>query len=190
MTASSCAAALRWIVFSSSPVRPPWNMIRCSDWGIGAFLSRLTCGWLAVAVFSCTSTTASPQPSVSAAAAPAAAPSSLPHDCVDVGNRSVVRSGDFVAGPFDGYIQELRKNPGGPAKLWWQPDHPGRDTLEIAGTRLDGRETYSEVLPPEQMASGSQGPFFPDGPRLPTLGRWRLVVTHGTNNWGCFELIA
>ncbi|MCA9720835.1 MAG: GNAT family N-acetyltransferase, partial [Gemmatimonadetes bacterium] len=105
-------------------------------------------------------------------------------------DRDVVRSGDFVAGPFAWYNEVWHQGYG---KMWWQPSEmpPVAPTLIVRATRLDapaeGRvyET-SEVAQPSgpRESAWTRIRFYPTGIRLPTVGRWLLVATAG-NNWGC-----
>lgn len=110
--------------------------------------------------------------------------------CVDA-DANVVRSGDFVAGPFEFYNEIWRQGYG---KLWWRPSEmtPHPPLLIVQATRLD-QVADSRVFEASDVASPS-GPkeneatrikFYPTGFRLPSLGRWMMVATAG-NNWGCF----
>jgi len=102
-----------------------------------------------------------------------------------------VRSGDFIAGPFESYNDVWKQGYG---KLWWHPSEmtPKRPLLVVQATRLD-EQAESRVFESSDIAWPS-GPneseatslkFYPTGIRLPSLGRWMLVATAG-NNWGCF----
>ncbi|MDX2260088.1 MAG: hypothetical protein SFU84_00145 [Gemmatimonadales bacterium] len=106
-------------------------------------------------------------------------------------NSQAVRSGDFIAGPFETYNDVWKQGYG---KLWWHPSEmtPKPPLLVVQATRLD-EQAESRVFESSDIAWPS-GPkeseatslkFYPTGIRLPSLGRWMLVATAG-NNWGCF----
>ncbi len=112
--------------------------------------------------------------------------------CVDT-ERGAMRSGDFVAGPFDLYNGVWRQGYG---KLWWHPNEmpPEAPVLVVQAIRLDepadglvfeAKQVAGQSGPTESGATGTR--FYPTGIRLPTVGRWMLVATAG-NNWGCFIL--
>jgi hypothetical protein len=121
--------------------------------------------------------------------------------CVDVGTNHEVRSGEFVAGPFDLFPDmrlkalEWGRNGG---KLWFIPRHipprypPPADSasLLVRATRLDrsagSRERSWSIW---SRAQGSKPPvlFFATNPPLTSSGRWMVVATAGPN-WGCFVL--
>ncbi|MEZ4587172.1 MAG: hypothetical protein R2909_12285 [Gemmatimonadales bacterium] len=123
--------------------------------------------------------------------------------CVDVGLETVVRSGEFVAGPFTGYVDLWQ---GGGAKLWWHPTSlpPGAalgtgPPLTVHAVRLDSA-AGAVVFERPTLAQTTGGPpnsplrklgktpsvlFYPSAFRLPTPGLWMLVARAG-RNWGCF----
>jgi hypothetical protein len=121
--------------------------------------------------------------------------------CVDVGTNHEVRSGEFVAGPFDLFPDmrlkalEWGRNGG---KLWFIPRHipprypPPADSasLLVRATRLDrsadSRERSWSIW---SRSLGSKPPvlFFATNPPLTSSGRWMVVATAGPN-WGCFVL--
>jgi len=105
-------------------------------------------------------------------------------------DRDVVRSGDFIAGPFAWYNDAWHQGTG---KMWCQPSEmpPEAPTLIVRATRLDA-PAEGRVFETSDVAQPS-GPgdsawtrirFYPTGIRLLTVGRWLLVATAG-NNWGC-----
>jgi hypothetical protein len=108
----------------------------------------------------------------------------------------VVRSGDFVVGPFTLYPDIWHQ---GYAKLWWHPTTlPEGATLGtgpplmVTAVRLDStvppvvfeRATLARTIPePRGVRRGVL--FYPSGFRLPMPGSWLLVARAG-RNWGCF----
>jgi hypothetical protein len=119
-------------------------------------------------------------------------PGSRERRCVNT-DADAMRSGDFVAGPFDWYNGAWRQGYG---KIWWHPDEmpSERPVLIVQAARLD--EPAESRVYEATFVSWPSGPneseatsikFYPTGIRLPTVGRWMMVVTAG-NNWGCFVL--
>ena len=130
--------------------------------------------------------------------------------CVDVepgvAETGAWRSGDFVAGSFDVYLEERPKdfvyN-----KLWWSPAYNRPDLLAgvtVRAVRLDapGPGPSTEIFFLDQVAWGAGSAeatptplpegvhpdyFYPSGLELPTGGHWMLVATMGPN-WGCFVI--
>jgi hypothetical protein len=123
--------------------------------------------------------------------------------CVDVGKHPAVRSGDFVAGPFQERIfmagSEKRK-------LWWSPRQmPATPLLQLRATRIGSPDvvasfTFGQTARPVALADvqafkDGTGPrpvptgpsFFPTQVHFPQAGNWLVVVTSG-DNWGCFIL--
>ena len=111
--------------------------------------------------------------------------------CVDVnrnldavGRDGALRSGEFVAGPFDSYI--IHWTPTNEGKLWWAPLHtdlmPGVRVEAILLDNPSVRRTYEF-----STVGHADDAFYPSGILLPKSGTWRLVVTSGPD-WGCFEL--
>ena len=123
--------------------------------------------------------------------------------CVSVGAHDVVRSGDFVVGPFSAYPMVWQQ---GFAKLWWIPmQTPAAaavgtgPSLVVYAVRIDStimpvvveRETLARPVRrlPEQLPVGrsvQQPLFYPSSFRLPTAGEWMLVAQAGAN-WGWFR---
>jgi hypothetical protein len=112
--------------------------------------------------------------------------------CVDVNGINIVRSGDFIAGPFASYSEEWR---GGYGKIWWKPSFVGEPhaTLSVTAARLDtiavGRvfEQSDLAYPTDEWRKRVGAQFYPSGFRVPSTGRWLLVASAG-GNWGCFIL--
>ena len=111
--------------------------------------------------------------------------------CVDVnrnlgamGRDGALRSGEFVAGPFDSYI--IHWTPYNEGKLWWAPLHtdlmPGVRVEAILLDEPSVRHTFEF-----STVGHTDGAFYPSGILLPKSGTWRLLVTSGPD-WGCFEL--
>jgi hypothetical protein len=110
--------------------------------------------------------------------------------CVDVDKMNIVRSGDFVAGPFSSYNDEWR---GGYGKIWWQPAVVAAPSapLTVSAARLDAvaetrvfeQPTLAYTIDHSGKRTGAQ--FYPSGFRVPSRGRWLLVASAG-ENWGCF----
>ena len=113
--------------------------------------------------------------------------------CVETGKESRASSGDFVAGPFQGYI--LRDKTYG-RKTWWAPRQRPATPLRLRGTLIGSpdvvvNDTFTQTTRP--VARTGPGPemfvvgpsFFPTWVRFPRGGKWLVVVTSG-DNWGCF----
>jgi hypothetical protein len=116
-------------------------------------------------------------------------PGTVERKCVDVERHEVVRSGEFVAGPFRLYKEQwrpdLRPNEG---KLWWVPLHQDQMRwLTVRAFSLDN-PAMNRFYDFGTVASNREGDqFYPSGIPLPVAGRWRLVATSGPD-WGCFDL--
>ena len=108
--------------------------------------------------------------------------------CVDVGNDTDVRSGEFVAGNFREYVRQWEPDmPDGRGKLYWIPLHPDKmRSLTVRAILLD-HPTITETYHFNVIGWTENGPFYPSGIPLPRAGTWRLVATSGPD-WGCFEL--
>jgi hypothetical protein len=108
--------------------------------------------------------------------------------CVEVRNRTDVRSGDFVVGNFvsfarywDGTYEQ--------SKLYYIPLHPDdMSPLEVTATRLETEPPLTVPLrfdwAPSWTAFGA--PFYVSGTVLPERGSRRLEAVAGRNR-GCFE---
>lgn len=117
-------------------------------------------------------------------------PGSSDDRCVVVGNRRDVRSGGFVAGPFDTARKTFGKGePGRPAgtiRVYWVPLHsepmPGLTvTAELLGTNV--RHTFTQ----DAVADADQWRFYDTALKLQRPGRWRLTGESGEDR-GCFEV--
>ena len=129
--------------------------------------------------------------------------------CVDVqpgvSESGAWRSGDFVAGHFDVFLEERPKNPRY-SKLWWSPVHNRPDLLAgvtVRAVRLDELEDarstrvfHFEIVAWPESPDATSTPlpkdeypdyFYPSGLELPSGGHWMLVATMGPN-WGCFVI--
>jgi hypothetical protein len=114
--------------------------------------------------------------------------------CVATDDHEVVRSGDFVAGPFVSYRRHWRfEQRSDVGKLYWEP----KDDRRVARIRLIVKAvpTGAESEPSSSWRFGGDGfaattaqgrAFYPSGLHLPHRGRWRLTATAGTQ-WGCFD---
>jgi hypothetical protein len=93
-----------------------------------------------------------------------------------------IRSGDFVAGPFNIYPEQWRQV--GEGKVWWQPLHVPYPApqLTVRATLLDN----PSVTRAERHTERTPG-FYPSSLKLPSAGRWLLIATAGPD-WGCFLL--
>jgi hypothetical protein len=117
-------------------------------------------------------------------------PGSAARRCVQVKNRSAVRSNSFIVGNFRSYIRYWDGTMNN-SKLAYTPLYPEQTAppLAVNAEPLDGQPAGPWVV------SGGNGyawamngmPFYATGTLLPHRGRWRLVATAG-RNWGCFEL--
>jgi hypothetical protein len=116
-------------------------------------------------------------------------PGSPRNRCLDVKDRTDVRSGEFVVGNFasfarywDGTYEQ--------SKLYYIPLHPdAMAPLEVTATRLVTEPPLTVPLrfdwAPSWTAFGA--PFYVSGTVLPERGHWRLEAVAGRNR-GCFEL--
>jgi hypothetical protein len=113
---------------------------------------------------------------------------STERECVDVADRSNVRSGTFVVGNFASYRQYWSGTLD-TSKLYYVPMNPtGHPPLVVTAQSLDDPTDTVSPLQQAGEAWGADGDFFyATGTVLPHRGRWRLTVTAGTN-WGCFDL--
>lgn len=114
-------------------------------------------------------------------------PGTAERECIAAGNYTSLRSGEFVAGNFRGYIEQWKPNLQ-QGKLWWVPLHSqSMRSLTVKAILLDDPKvsrTYGQSL----VAEGEDGTLgYATNIPLPTHGTWRLVVTSGPD-WGCFEL--
>jgi hypothetical protein len=117
-------------------------------------------------------------------------PGSAARRCVQVKNRSSVRSHSFSVGNFRSYISAwdgTMEN----SKLAYIPLYPDQPAppLAISAHPLDGQPADPPILEGgTDYAWALNGiPFYATGTLLPHRGRWRLVATAG-RNWGCFDL--
>jgi hypothetical protein len=118
-------------------------------------------------------------------------PGTSTRSCVDATGQTDLRSGEIVAGNFAAFADDMRSRRG--SKLYWIPLHqqlldvtnrqPTR--LLVWGKRLDGAESYFQEHSVVATSGGEL--FFPTGPKLPTLGRWRLMAATGPD-WACFDI--
>jgi hypothetical protein len=105
--------------------------------------------------------------------------------CVEVEGASIVRSGEFSAGPFAFYPMFLRGSDR--AALRWSPlfiDDPLRDTVVVRGTRLD-RSLPDQEWVRRGVTAGSAGSYTFHTIQHLSPGRWMFVARRGPN-WGCF----
>jgi hypothetical protein len=118
-------------------------------------------------------------------------PGSSAHRCVQVRNRSSVRSNSFIVGNFRSYIRfwdGTLEN----SKLAYTPLSPEQTAppLAVSAEPLDGQSPDPVVVTrgTDDYAWAMNGvPFYATGTLLAHRGRWRLVATAG-RNWGCFDL--
>ncbi|MDQ5822981.1 MAG: hypothetical protein M3441_02080 [Chloroflexota bacterium] len=116
-------------------------------------------------------------------------PGAAQRTCVDVAKYDIARSGEFVAGNFQLFIQQWRPNlPERQGKIWWVPLHQDQmQQLTVKVIRHEDLATIVRVHSFSTIAENEQGSFYPSGIALPSAGRWRLVATSGPN-WGCFDV--
>jgi hypothetical protein len=143
-----------------------------------------------------------PIPSASAVAAPkgleldpiswrevwTTTPGSDSRECVDVADRTNVRSATFVVGNFASYRQYWQGTLD-TSKLYYVPlDPTGHPPPVVTAQSLDDPKDTASALQQAGAAWGANGDFFyATGTVIPHRGHWRLIVTAGTN-WGCFDL--
>jgi hypothetical protein len=113
-------------------------------------------------------------------------PGSSAQSCVTVGSLRDVRSGGFVAGPFDDARRSYgKKKPGATLKqvrLYWVPRHskPMSGVTVVAssgGQRVTVRQ--------KQVADAEQWSFYDTLISLPHKGTWTFRATSGSDR-GCF----
>jgi hypothetical protein len=119
-------------------------------------------------------------------------PGSAARRCVEVKNRSSVRSGSFIVGNFRSYIAHWDGTLN-ESKLAYTPLFPEQTAppLAVSAKPLDGQPPDPPIVErgTDDYAWGLNGiPFYATGTLLAHRGRWRLVATAG-RNWGCFDLI-
>lgn len=116
--------------------------------------------------------------------------------CVEVGDATSVRAGDFLAGPFGGVAGFRDSWQAWHTKVWWAPRYLadrtprdlGDDGLVVRGTRLDAPAPPMTYRYGELVRSADGTGFFNSGVWVPSAGRWMLVATFGPN-WGCFVVV-
>jgi hypothetical protein len=115
-------------------------------------------------------------------------PGSDQRECVDVADRTNVRSGTFVVGNFSSYRRYWRGTLD-TSKLYYVPLSPtGHPPLTVTAQSLDNPSETTSPLQQVGAAWGADGDFFyATGTVIPHTGRWRLTVTAGPN-CGCFDL--
>jgi hypothetical protein len=109
--------------------------------------------------------------------------------CVAVGDRTWVRSGEFVVGNFAAYRARWDGSEEN-SKLAYTPlDSAGYPSLLVTARTLASRErTAIEPVATVFQAWSLDGvPFYSTGTVLPHRGPWRLLVRAGSN-WGCFDV--
>jgi hypothetical protein len=116
-------------------------------------------------------------------------PGSQRHRCLDVKDRTDVRSGEFVVGNFVSFAHDW-DGTYERSKLYYIPLHPDdMSPLEVTATRLEAEPPLRVPLrfnwAPSWTAFGA--PFYVSGTVLPERGHWRLEAFAGRNR-GCFEL--
>jgi hypothetical protein len=117
------------------------------------------------------------------------APGTATRNCVDVGSRDQVRSGQFIVSPFAAFMNRWDGTEE-TSKLAYVPLHPQNDTsLEVKATRLGTRPPLVVTLRFGGIVSWLPDgtPFYVTGTVLPERGRWRLEPVAGPDR-GCFEL--
>jgi hypothetical protein len=118
-------------------------------------------------------------------------PGSAARRCVQVKNRTSVRSNSFIAGNFRNYIRfwdGTMEN----SKLAYTPLYPEQTAppLTVSADPLDGQPAVPPLVErgTDDYAWAMNGmPFYATGTLLAHRGRWRFVATAG-RNWGCFDL--
>jgi hypothetical protein len=118
-------------------------------------------------------------------------PGSAARRCVQVKNRTSVRSNSFIVGNFRNYIRfwdGTMEN----SKLAYTPLYPEQTAppLTVSADPLDGQPAVPPLVErgTDDYAWAMNGmPFYATGTLLAHRGRWRFVATAG-RNWGCFDL--
>jgi hypothetical protein len=120
----------------------------------------------------------------------ATTPGSAARRCVQVRNRTAVRSNSFIVGNFRDYLRfwdGTIEN----SKLYYIPQYPEQTAppLAVSAEPLDGQSADPPVMwrGTNGYAWNRGGPFYATGTLLAHRGRWRLVAIAG-RNWGCFDL--
>ena len=117
-------------------------------------------------------------------------PGSSARRCVEVKNRTDVRSNSFIVGNFRSYIRHWNGTLEN-SKLYYIPLYPEQTAppLAVSAEPLDGQPAIPLVVwrGTNDYARGSKGPFYATGTLLAHRGRWRLVAMAG-RNWGCFDM--
>jgi hypothetical protein len=107
-------------------------------------------------------------------------------NCVNVGRKPSVRSGQFVVGNFAAYIESWDGSPEN-SKLAYTPLYPDSlSTLTVVARKIgNAAEPITFQFSSIAWTPGGM-PFYVSGTVLPERGRWRLEATAGRNR-GCFE---
>jgi hypothetical protein len=116
-------------------------------------------------------------------------PGSPKERCLDVGRRTDVRSGGFVAGNFVAFARDW-DGTGATSKLYYIPSRPNPPApLDVTATRRGTEPPLVVTLHFGAWFSWSRDgiPFYVTGTVLPQRGAWRLEAVAGQNR-GCFEL--
>lgn len=108
--------------------------------------------------------------------------------CIDVEDRTDVRSGAFIAGNFVSFIAGWDGTPE-TSKLYYIPAAPvAGQSLTVVAELLGDAAPQTVTFTFRATAWTTNGiPFYASGTVLPARGRWRLTLTAGENS-GCFEL--
>jgi hypothetical protein len=106
--------------------------------------------------------------------------------CVRAVDHVAIRSGDFVAGPFQDRVVMMAYAGKWSWKIWWVPNQmPPGAALTMRATKLDQPEKTVTQHFGNIANESTAEPFFPTLVLFPEKGLWLAVVTAG-NNWGCF----
>ncbi len=108
--------------------------------------------------------------------------------CLDVRDRTDVRSGEFVVGNFVSFARDW-DGTYEQSKLYYIPVHPdGHTPLDVTATRLGAEPplVVSLQFSPPYSWTLDGIPFYVTGTVLPERGRWRLEAVAGRDR-GCFE---
>jgi hypothetical protein len=108
--------------------------------------------------------------------------------CVRAADHVTIRSGDFVAGPFQDRVVMMVYAGKLHWKIWWVPNQMpplNGAAMTMRATKLDQPERTVTEHFGNIANEHSAEPFFPTFILFPEKGLWLVVVTAG-NNWGCF----
>jgi len=114
-------------------------------------------------------------------------PGSVAYRCVEVGNHTNVRSGEFVAGNFRAAKESFAnvvKEPNA-VKVYWVPLHVAMMPKLTVREIHVGHPHAVRTTTWRQVGANPGVVFYPSAMPVPVAGTWRLVASAGPNR-GCF----